>query len=105
MAAFLAIQGLPGDPDDLLARKRAHLDPLAERLAPACGWLLSVTVRTDDGLLTFDLWASREAAEALAGRPEMALAWRESGLPDPARFEGYEVAGYAPNGHPAPAAD
>ena len=35
--AFLSIQTMEGDPEDLLARKRQHMDPVTERLAPDKG--------------------------------------------------------------------
>ena len=33
--AFLSIHTMEGDPDDLLARKRQHMDPVTERFADA----------------------------------------------------------------------
>ncbi len=91
---FLSIHRLPGDADDLLARKRAHMDPVTSRIAPAYGAIFSVTVKTDEGLLTVNLWESREGAAALTRDPDVQRAQRESGLPMPASFEGYEDAQY-----------
>lgn len=43
--AFLSIHTMEGDPDELLERKRQHMDPVVERLAPGFGALASVTRR------------------------------------------------------------
>ena len=48
--AFLSIHTMEGDPEDLLARKRQHVDPVTERLAPAFGALMSITSRTKSGI-------------------------------------------------------
>src|SRR5215467_3532522 len=40
---FLSIHTMEGDPDDLLVRKRRHMDPAMERLAPGFGAIASVT--------------------------------------------------------------
>lgn len=50
--AFLSIHTMEGDPDELLERKRQHMDPVVERLAPGFGALASVTSRTEGGIIT-----------------------------------------------------
>ncbi|ETK34360.1 hypothetical protein [Microbispora sp. ATCC PTA-5024] len=85
--AFLSIHTMTGDPDDLLDRKRRHMDPVVERLAPRHGAILSVTSTTDDGIVTVNLWESAEGAAAFSGEPEALDAQKESGLPVPATFQ------------------
>lgn len=70
MALFLSIHELLGNFGDLLAHKRVLMDPVTGRVAPGCGGIASVTVRTAGGLLTVNLWASREAAASLTRHPE-----------------------------------
>jgi hypothetical protein len=85
--AFLSIHTMEGDPDDLLARKRQHLDPVAERLGPAFGALMSVTSRTKTGIVTVNVWKSAEGAAAFSQEPEAVRAREASGLPRPSTFE------------------
>jgi hypothetical protein len=84
--AFLSIHTMEGDPDDLLARKRQHMDPVTDRLAPAFGALMSVTSRTDTGIITVNVWETPEGAAAFSQDPEALRARQESGLPRPATF-------------------
>ena len=60
--AFLSVHTMEGDPDDLLARKRQHMDPVVQRLAPSFGAIWSVTARTDKGIITVNLWSTPEGA-------------------------------------------
>jgi hypothetical protein len=85
--AFLSIHTMQGDPDDLLARKRQHMDPATERLAPAFGALASVTSRTETGILTVNVWETAEGAAAFSQAPEALAAHQAWGLPRPATFE------------------
>jgi len=85
--ALLSIHTMEGDPDDLLARKRQHMDPVTERLAPAYGALVSVTSRTKTGILTVNVWETPEGAAAFSQDPEAQRAQRESGLPRAITFE------------------
>jgi len=92
--AFLSIHTMEGDPDDLLARKRQHMDPVVERLAPGFGAIASVTSRTADGIITVNLWATAEGAAAFSQNEEAQQAQQVSGLPRPATFERYPDAEY-----------
>ena len=85
--ALLSIHTMEGDPDDLLARKRQHMDPVTERLAPAYGALVSVTSRTKTGILTVNVWETPEGAAAFSQDPEAQRAQQESGLPRASTFE------------------
>ena len=87
--AFLSLHTMHGDPDDLLARKCRHMDPVVERLAPGHGAILSVTTRTDDGILTVNLWETADGAMAFSKEPEALEAQRASGLPAPTTFQRY----------------
>jgi hypothetical protein len=92
--AFLSIHTMEGDPDDLLARKRQHMDPVVQRLAPGFGALASVTSRTASGIITVNLWADAEGAAAFSQNPEALQAQEASGLPRPATFERFPEADY-----------
>lgn len=92
--AFLSIHTMEGDPDDLLARKRQHMDPVVDRLAPTFGAIWSVTSKTENGIITVNLWSSPEGAARFSQEPEAQQAQRESGLPRPASFERFVDAEY-----------
>ena len=85
--AFLSTQTMEGDPEDLLARKRQHMDPVTERLAPAFGALASVTSRTKTGIVMVNVRETPEGAAAFGQEPEAVRARQASGLPRPATFE------------------
>jgi len=78
--AFLSIHTMEGDPDDLLARKRRHMDPVVERIAPGFGAIASVTSKTASGVITVSLWATADGAAAFSQNQEALHAQRESGL-------------------------
>jgi hypothetical protein len=61
---------MEGDPDDLLTRKRQHMDPVVQRLAPGFGAIWSVTAKTGNGIITVNLWNSPEGAMRFAQEPE-----------------------------------
>ena len=94
LMAFLSIHTMEGDPDDLLARKRQHLDPVTERLAPAFGALMSVTSKTGTGIVTVNVWETPEGAAAFSQDPEAIRAQQASGLPKPATFGRFTDADY-----------
>jgi heme-degrading monooxygenase HmoA len=87
---FFSIHHMTGDPNELLEQKRQSMDPVVERLAPGFGAILSVTVRTDDGITTYNLWDSADGAAAFTQHPEAIEAQKESGLPMPSAFERYD---------------
>ena len=90
--AFLSIHTMEGDPDDLLARKRQHMDPVTERLGPAFGALVPVTSRTKTGIVTVNVWETPEGAAAFSQEPEAVRAHQASGLPRAATFERFTEA-------------
>jgi hypothetical protein len=79
-----------GDPEDLLARKQRHLDPVTARVGPQAGGLVHITATTPDGLLVLNLMTDPEGHENTAVHPDVAQAMRDSGLPAP-KVERYEV--------------
>ena len=86
---FFSAHKMTGDPDDLLARKERHTDPVAAEHAGGLGDRWSVTVRHDDGIVTDNLWESAAGAAEFSRLPEAVQAQRESGLPMPSSFERY----------------
>jgi len=78
---------MEGDPDDLLARKHEHMDPVVQRLAPGFGAVWSVTAKTGSGIITVNLWETPEGAARFSQEPEALQAQQASGLPRPASFE------------------
>jgi hypothetical protein len=80
-----------GDPEDLLARKQRHLDPVTARIGPQAGGLLHITAKTADGLLVLNLMAGADGQQNASMHPDVAQALRDSGLPAP-KTERYEVA-------------
>jgi hypothetical protein len=87
---YLTIHRLSGDADDLLERKRRHFDPVIGDIAPRYGAILSITAKTEDGLLIVNLWTSAEGPGEFAQVPEVQQAQRASELPAPRSFERYE---------------
>jgi len=87
---ILSIMKMSGDPDELAAKLREHVAPVARRLAPGHGGLGNIVCRTDDGVLAINLWENDEGRHAMAAEPEIQQALMSSGLPQP-DFEGYEV--------------
>jgi hypothetical protein len=79
-----------GDPDELWARVRDHVEPVTSRLAPGHGGILNVVARTDDGVLVINVWESEDGRRAMSAEPEVQEAVRSSGVPMP-QVEAYEV--------------
>lgn len=102
--AFLSMHTMDGDPDDLLARKRQHMDPVVQRLAPGFGAIWSATARTGKGIITVNLWDSAEGAAQFSRQPEAQEAQRASGLPSPSSFERFADAEYTVYQPPEPRA-
>jgi hypothetical protein len=69
---------VPGDPDELLKIKQEKLDPVSMENGPPAGALAHIVVKTDDGLVMFNLWESEEAGNALAEKMLPVIA--ENGL-------------------------
>ena len=89
-----------GDPDELLAAKREHMDPVMERKAPEYGNVLHVAARTPEGMLVLNLWESEEGSEEAFQDPEIQQARQamlESGtVSGPPEISHYEVVDYRP---------
>jgi hypothetical protein len=88
--AVLSVMSIQGNPDELLARMEATLDPVAARKAPQYGGISSTVVRTDDGIKILNLWETEEGRHRMADDPEIQDAVRAAGFPKP-NFKGYEV--------------
>jgi hypothetical protein len=83
---FFSMHTLDGDPDQLLAAKREHMDPVVARLAPGHGAVASVTVPGEASITTYNIWRTREGAAAFTQEPEARQAQQASGLPAPSSF-------------------
>ena len=88
--AVLSVMAIPGNPDDLVARMEAAVDPVARDKAREYGGISSTIVRTDDGVKVFNLWETEEGRHRMAEDPEIQASIRAAGLPEP-NFKGYEV--------------
>jgi hypothetical protein len=67
---FLSIHTMDGDPTDLLTRKAEHMGPVIERMAPGFGAVWSVTARTNNGIITVNLWDNPQGAAESTQHPE-----------------------------------
>jgi hypothetical protein len=88
--AVVSIMRFSGDPDELWAKVRDHVEPVTSRLAPQHGGVANIVARSDDGVLVINLWESSEGRQAMAGEPEVQEAVRSSGVPIP-HVEAFEV--------------
>jgi hypothetical protein len=87
--AYVTIHTLPGSAPDLLARKQTHFDAVVQRVAPAYGALLSITLPTSDGLTIINVWQDAERVAAFTALPEMQAAQAAAQLPPPSSFQRY----------------
>ena len=98
----LTIMSATGDPDDLLAAKREHIDPVMNRRAVEFGNIFHVAARTPDGMIVINLWESEEGSEQAAQDPEIQSArdaMAQSGAAtSPPDVQHYEVEDYRPSG-------
>lgn len=78
---FVSIHTMDGDPQELIRRKEAELDPILDELAPAYGALLSITGSTARGIVVVNVWESAVWAEEFRRHPVLAAAQARSGLP------------------------
>lgn len=88
--AVVSMMRIEGNADELAAKLRKHVVPVAERLAEKHGGLASIVARDRDGVLLINLWQSEEGRHAMAEEPEIQEALRAADFPAPT-FEGYEV--------------
>ncbi len=91
-----------GDPDELLASKREHIDPVMKRKADQYGRLLHITARSDDGLVIVNLWESAEGSQQAGEDPEVQeareAAGRNGASTGETTFEHYQVEDYRQGG-------
>jgi hypothetical protein len=97
--AYTTVHTLEGDPEELLARKEQHFDPIVRRIAPEFGGILSVTARTDAGLLIVNVWEAADRVADFTAHPEVKAAQVAARLPVPSSFERYEEAKCEVFGH------
>jgi len=88
--AVVSMMKMSGDAEELAAKLRDHVHPVARRLAPGHGGLGTIVCKTDDGILAINLWESEDGRHAMAEEPEIQQALQAAGLPQP-KFEGHEV--------------
>jgi hypothetical protein len=69
--AVLAMVKLDGDPERLLAAKRKFMDPVAGPVFREHGHKSQVIVRSDEGLLIFNLWEDAEGRDRANADPAM----------------------------------
>jgi hypothetical protein len=81
-----------GDPVELEAKVREHVEPVSNRLSPKHGRLANILARTADGIVVINLWETEEGRQAMSAEPEIQAAVGESGLPRP-EHEVLEVLG------------
>ena len=87
----VSMMRMEGNPDELLAKIRDHVDPVGERLAEKHGGIANIVARDGDAaVLVINLWETEEGRHAMAEEPEMQEALRAAGLPRP-EFTGYPV--------------
>ena len=79
-----------GDPDELFAKVRDHVDPVTSRLSPKHGRIANIVARTDDGILVINLWETRRAARRWPRSPRCSRRSARAGLPRP-EVEVFEV--------------
>ena len=72
--AVLAMVKLKGDPDQILAAKTDHMDPVAEAPFRDYGHQSQIVARTDDDVIIFNLWDNPEGRDRANADPGMQAA-------------------------------
>lgn len=88
--AIVSIHTMDGDPQELLQRKEAVMDPVVDELAPGYGALLSITGSTGRGIVVVNAWESAQRARDFSMHPLVSAAQARSGLPAVASFQTLE---------------
>jgi hypothetical protein len=88
--AVVSIMRIKGDPDELAATARNTIEPVAKEKAPQFGGISSTIVKTDDGIMIINFWATEDGRHKLAEDPDIQQAVRDANFPAPS-FEGYPV--------------
>ncbi|GAC1324588.1 MAG: hypothetical protein NVSMB25_22250 [Thermoleophilaceae bacterium] len=87
--AILTTFKIIGDPDELLALKKEHVDPVTMELAPKHGGISHTVVKTSDGLMMLNLWQDETGMNEVADH--VAPIAQKAGLPRPQDHQQYEV--------------
>ena len=90
--AFLSIHTMEGDPDDLLARKRQHMDPVTERRIARVRRAGVGDQPDEDRDRHGQRVGNPGGAAAFSQEPEVVRAHQASGLPRAATFERFTEA-------------
>ena len=69
--AVLAMVKLNGDPERLLAAKRELMDPVAGPVFREYGHRSQLVVRSEDGLVIFNLWDDPQGRDRANANPAM----------------------------------
>ena len=64
--AVVSIMKMQGDPDELAAKLREHVQPVGRELGPTHGGLGNIVARTDEGIMVINLWENDEGRHAMA---------------------------------------
>jgi predicted ester cyclase len=88
--AVLSVMSIQGKPDELVARMRETIEPVAARKASLYGAISTTVVRTDDGITIYNLWETEDGRHRMADDPEIQAAVQAAGFPKP-EFVGFEV--------------
>jgi hypothetical protein len=88
--AVVSIMRIKGDPNELVAKARDTIQPVAEQKAGQFGGISSTIVKTDDGIMIINFWDNEEGRHKLADDPDVRRAIQEANFPAPG-FEGYPV--------------
>ena len=86
----VSMMRIKGDPDELVAKARGTIEPVAWQKAPEYGGISSTIVKTDDGIMIINFWDNEEGRHKMAADPDVQNAIREANFPAPG-FEGYPV--------------
>lgn len=88
--AVVSMMSIKGNAEELVAKMKETVDPVAWRKAPEYGGISSTVVKTDDGIMVINMWEAEEGRQKMADDPEVLQALRDAGLPQPS-FKAYEV--------------
>ena len=80
---------VPGDPADVLAAKREHVDPVAREAAEDVGALAHIVCNDGDGILVINVFADPSASEEMVARVRPVA--EANGLAPPEDWRIYDV--------------
>jgi hypothetical protein len=89
LMAILTTMEIHGEAEELLARHREIVDPVAQPLAEENGGISHTIPRTDDGIMVVNIWENEGGMEKVAAAvgPKAEAA----GLPRPRNRRSYQV--------------